>query len=71
MRELALSFGVFPSFLEMKKNRLKIQKECIQSLLDNQTVEYEDLLIYIGGRFGVYTGASFMEISTADKLVKS
>lgn len=71
MRELALSFGVFPTFLEMKKNRLKIQKECIQSLLDNQTVDYDDLLIYIGGRFGVYTGASFMEISTADKLVQS
>ena len=70
MRELALSFGVFPTYLEMKKNRLKIQNACIQSLLDDQTVNHDDLLIYVGGRFGVYTGASFIEISTADKLIK-
>jgi pyruvate kinase len=70
MRELALSFGVFPTFLEMKKNRMKIQNACIQSLLDDHTVHTDDLLIYVGGRFGVYTGASFIEISTANNLIK-
>jgi pyruvate kinase len=28
----------------------------------------DDMLIYVGGRFGEYSGASFIEISTADKL---
>lgn len=70
MRELALSFGVFPTYLEMRKNRMKIQNACIKSLIDDQIVRSDDLLIYVGGRFGVYTGASFIEISTADKLIK-
>ncbi|NCB06977.1 MAG: pyruvate kinase [Bacteroidia bacterium] len=70
MRELALSFGVFPTYLEMRKNRMKIQNACIKSLLDDGIVRSDDLLIYVGGRFGVYTGASFIEVSTADKLIK-
>lgn len=68
VRELALSFGVFPSFLEIKKHRLKIQKAAIRSLLEKETIQYNDLIIYVGGRFGEDCGASFIEISTADKL---
>lgn len=68
VRELALSFGVFPTFLETKKNRLLIQKAAIKSLLDDNTIEMDDLIVYVGGRFGEDCGASFIEISTADKL---
>jgi pyruvate kinase len=62
MRELALSF------LEIKKHRLKIQKAAIRSLLSKNVISYNDLIIYVGGRFGEDCGASFIEISTADKL---
>ena len=68
VRELALSFGIFPSYLEMKKNKMKIQKAAIDSLLKDKTIDMNDLLIYVGGRFGEFSGASFIEISTADKL---
>lgn len=68
VRELALSFGVFPSFLETKKNRLLIQKAAIKSLLDDNTVEMDDLVVYLGGRFGEDSGASFIEVSTVDKI---
>jgi pyruvate kinase len=68
MRELALSFGVFPTYLEIKKHRLKIQKAAIRSLLGKKVISYDDLIIYVGGRFGEDCGASFIEISTADKL---
>ena len=68
VRELALSFGIIPSFLEMKKNRLRIQKAAIKSLINENTIKLEDLLVYVGGRFGEDWGASFIEISTADKL---
>ncbi len=68
VRELALSFGVIPSFLEIKKHRLKIQKAAIRSLLKKGTIQYDDLIIYVGGRFGEDCGASFIEISTTDKL---
>lgn len=68
VRELALSFGVVPSFLEIKKNRLKIQKSAIESLLEDQIIKMEDLIIYVGGRFGEDCGASFVEISTTGNL---
>lgn len=69
VRELALSFGIIPTFLEMKKNRLKIQKAAIASLTKDSTINPEDLIIYVGGRFGEDCGASFIEISTVDKIV--
>ncbi len=68
MRELALSFGVHPSYLETKKNKMKIQKAAIQELINQGTLKMDDLVIYVGGRFGEDAGASFIEISTADKL---
>ncbi len=71
VRELALSYGVFPSFGEIKKNRLKIQKAAIQSLLKKNVLQLNDLVIYVGGRFGKDSEASYMEISTAIKLFQS
>ncbi len=68
MRELALSFGIHASYLVMKKNKMKIQKAAMQELVDENIIHMEDLVIYIGGRFGEDAGASFIEISTADKL---
>ncbi len=68
VRELALSFGIHPSFLETKKNKMKIQKAAIQDLIELEVLKMDDMVIYIGGHFGEDAGASFIEISTADKL---
>ena len=68
VRELALSFGVHPTYLSIKKNKLRIQKAALQELIADNTINLHDLVIYIGGRFGEDCGASFVEISTADKL---
>lgn len=68
VREMALSFGIHPSFLETKKNKVKIQKAAIEQLVNDGVLNMDDLVIYIGGRFGEDAGASFIEISTADKL---
>lgn len=68
VRELALSFGIKPSFLEVKKNKMQIQKAAVQSLLNDNTISLNDLLVYVGGRFGEAASASFIEVSTADKL---
>jgi len=68
VREMALSFGVHPVYLEAKKNKMKIQKAAIEKLVDEGVVQLDDLIIYIGGRFGEDAGASFIEISTADRL---
>ena len=37
-------------------------------LVDEGTLNLDDLVIYIGGRFGEDAGASFIEISTVGKL---
>ncbi len=68
VREMALSYGVFPSYLEIKKNKFKIEKAAISSLLKSGSLQKEDLIIYVGGRFGEDAGATFMEISTVEKF---
>ncbi len=68
VRELALSFGVHATYLSMRKNKMRIQKAALQELISDGTIDLHDVIVYIGGRFGEDCGASFMEISTADKL---
>ncbi len=68
VREMALSYGVEPTFLEVKKNKFKIEKAAIDSLIADGLITEDDLIIYIGGRFGKDCGATFIEISTAGKL---
>ncbi|GAP68592.1 pyruvate kinase [Bacteroidales bacterium 6E] len=68
VREMALSFGVFPSFLEIKKNKFKIEKAAISLLAQKKVLSKDDLIVYVGGRFGQDAGASFIEISTVDKF---
>lgn len=69
VRELALSFGIIPSYLEIKKNKMKIQIAAVKSLVNGGIIKPGDQLIYVGGRFGEDSSASFIEISTADKLI--
>jgi pyruvate kinase len=71
VRELALTYGVVPSYGPFKRDRLQIQKAAIQSLLEDKTFQLEDLVIYVGGRFGKEGEASYMDISTALKMFKS
>ncbi len=68
VREMALSYGVFPTYLEIKRNKFKIEKAAINSLVKSGELSKEDLIIYVGGRFGEDAGATFIEISTVDKL---
>ncbi|MGM0619936.1 MAG: pyruvate kinase [Bacteroidota bacterium] len=69
VRELALSFGISPSFLEIKKDKMKIQKAAFKTMVADNTITSDDLVIYVGGRFGEDCGASFIEISTVDKII--
>jgi pyruvate kinase len=68
VRELALSFGIYPSYLEMKKNKMQIQKAAVLSLIKENVLKADDMLIYVGGRFGEEAGASFIEVSTAKNI---
>jgi pyruvate kinase len=62
MRELALSYGVFPSLIEPKKNRDKTIDVALRSLLDANCISLDDRIVYVGSSNGIRGKASFLEI---------
>ena len=68
VRELSLSYGVFPSHLEIKKSKFKMVRASLKSLVKNGSLKKDDTVIYVGGSFGIGGGSTFMEISTVEKL---
>lgn len=69
VRELALSFGIFPAYLPILKNRMRIQNAAISSLVQDGTVALDDMLVYVGGRFGEECSATFIEVATASNMM--
>ncbi len=69
MRELSLSYGVFPSHLEPKRDKFKMVRAALKSLLNSGSIGREDMVIYVGGSFGIGGGSTFMEISNVYKLI--
>ena len=69
MRELSLSYGVFPSHLEPKKDKFKMVRAALKSLVKDQQIDPDDTVIYVGGSFGIGGGSTFMEISKVYKLI--
>ncbi len=68
VRELALSFGVFPNYLndEESKDFIKVS---LARLLDKSLLKTEDIVVVLGGNFGRNYGASFIEISSVENLL--
>lgn len=66
MRELSLSYGVFPTMMAPRSSKDEFESVAIESLLETHCLQPDDLVVVIGGAFGPYAGATFMEISTAD-----
>ena len=47
-----------------------IQQAAVKDLLERGILKNEDLIIYIGGRFGEDSSASFIEISDTEKKAR-
>jgi pyruvate kinase len=69
VRELALSFGVYPSHLTVNKAHGFIHAS-LEKLVVNGTLSDNDLIIFLGGNFGKRHGASFINISIVENLRK-
>ena len=69
MRELALSFGVDPHYIEPNE-REEFKRESIKILLDHKHLNNDDLVVVLGGNFGKHHGASFIEISSVGNIVQ-
>jgi len=69
VRELALSYGVRPVFLENKGDARQYFFKGLEFLLENQFVNQEDRIAYIGGSFADGDGCSFLEVNSIDKIL--
>ncbi len=69
MRHLALSYGVQPFFMEARLTKDEFVREAMRTLLENDKVEPDDLVLVIGGSFGHSNGATFMEISKVSSML--
>jgi pyruvate kinase len=71
MRELALSYGVQPQFMEARENSLEFVNETLGTLLKQKYLSKEDLVVVVAGNFGTHHGASFIEISTVKNMLRA
>ena len=61
MRELALSFGIFPYFTEKPMSRDEFMND-LPAMLRQKGIREEDYVVVVGGSFGRGKGASFIEV---------
>jgi pyruvate kinase len=62
MRELALSYGVFPSLIEPKKHRSETLCTALKSLVEDGSLSLDDRIVYVGTSLGIRGKATFLEI---------
>jgi len=70
MRQLALSYGVFPGYKEAKESPDEFISDIVVPLVKRRHFEDDDLITILAGSFGPSHGASFIEISKVKNLVK-
>lgn len=68
MRQLSLSYGVYPDYAPMDVTSTEPLKRSICQLVSGNHFADDDLIIVLAGSFGVKQGASFIEISTAGNM---
>ncbi|MDD2277485.1 MAG: pyruvate kinase [Bacteroidales bacterium] len=74
MRQLALSYGIMASYMELTDSRDSFLSNAIRRLTDGlsaaDTIKPDDMVLVIGGSFGPTNGSSFLEISEVKNLLK-
>ncbi len=70
VRELALSFGVSADYMARDLSSHEFLTAAITRLLEERTIEKDSLLTVLAGNFGFDNGASYIEISTAENLLR-
>lgn len=68
MRELALSYGVYPVYSEKGKNKDEFIKNAIIKVKDKLRLNKNDRIVIIAGNFEEGKGLSFMQIGTIEEL---
>ena len=70
MRQLALSYGIVPHFIEEDFTSHDFLSKTLTRLLRERRFGEDDLITVLAGHFGPESGASYIEISTARTMLK-
>jgi pyruvate kinase len=68
MRELALSYGVYPSFQEKRKSIDEFIHISLKSLTKAHDLKGDDIIVVLAGNFSGGSGFSFIEVGTVQYL---
>jgi pyruvate kinase len=68
MRELALSYGVYPSYQERRKSMDEFIHIALKNLSKTHNLESNDIVVVLAGNFSGGTGFSFIEVGSVQYL---
>jgi len=68
MRELALSYGVVPVYIEKKKSVDEFIRVSLRDLLSKHDLDDNDIIVVLAGNFSRASGFSFIEVGTVEYL---
>lgn len=70
MRQLALSYGITPYYLDAKDNAREYLKEALQQLVANHALQPDDMVAYLNGSFSDNSGTTFLEINRISTVLE-
>jgi pyruvate kinase len=68
MRELALSYGVIPVFMDRRESADEFINVALSQLLKEYDLKDNDIVVILAGNFSRGTGFSFIEVGTVEYL---
>lgn len=68
MRELALSYGVYPSLQDKKSSVDEFIKIALKNLVTTHNMQSDDIVVVLAGNFSGGTGFSFIEVGSVQYL---
>jgi pyruvate kinase len=69
MRELALSYGIYPSLIDPEPNRDKTIQSALRSLVSEKRIGENDCIVYVGSSYGIRGQASFIEVLNVNEAI--
>jgi pyruvate kinase len=69
MRELALSYGVYPAYYESRQSPDEFRNDALAMLLKEKGFASEDMIVLVGGNYDPKIGATFLEVNTINNFM--
>ncbi len=70
VRQLSLSYGVYSSYIDVPTTTEALVKVCLKKLMDEQKIESDQLVAFLGGGHLYSHHTNFLQIETPAKLLQ-